>query len=463
MENNRFASISAINRYINYKFETDINLQEVYLQGEISNFKYSGKHCYFSLKDEFSEISAMFFYPANLNLTFVPKDGTSVQVCGKIQIYQKKGTYAIIISKMAETGIGLLYQEYLQLKDKLQKEGLFDESKKLLLPAYPEKIAIITAPTGEAINDIVSTFNKRFPLAKLKLYPSLVQGVDAPKSLIKALKQVYLENDADAIIIGRGGGSFEDLSCFNDELLARTIFESKIPIVSAVGHEGDYTICDFVASYRAPTPTAAAIALSKDKNDLTNLIYDFMMRIKLSIKNILTSDYQKWKTVSNSFVLTNFDKIIENKYLLVENLRNIVSQYSFDRIYDVSDSKLNEQILKLENNFQNNIFSLKNKYLEISNRLNHNLIINRIEQKNQDILQINDKINLLTNTYLENNQVTLNNLIDKLVILNPLSLMNKGYSIVYKDHQIITKTNQLISGDDIRIVLSDGQVDATIK
>mgnify|MGYP003821828257 CR=1 FL=1 len=235
----RFLNVSALNRYLNNKFEMDEHLQEVYLQGEISNFKKSGKHYYFSIKDEFSEISAMMFYPDNYNLDFKPQDGTLVQVMGKVQIYVKKGTYAIVVKKMVEQGIGLLYQQFLDLKAKLSQEGLFDVSIKLPLPEYPKNVAIITAPTGDAIYDIISTFNRRLPFAKLTIYPALVQGVDAPFDLMRALKEVYQQNTHDVLIIGRGGGSFEDLSCFNDERLARLLFASPIPTVSAIGHESD--------------------------------------------------------------------------------------------------------------------------------------------------------------------------------------------------------------------------------
>ncbi len=463
MNNKQFVSVSAINKYINYKFETDINLQEVYLQGEISNFKYSGKHCYFSLKDPYSEISAMFFYPANLDLKFKPVDGMSVQVSGKIQIYQKKGTYAIIVNKMAEAGIGLLYQEYLDLKDKLQKEGLFDQDKKLPLPIYPEKVAIITAATGEAINDIVSTFNRRFPLAKLKLYPALVQGTDAPKDLIRALLKVYDDNDADAIIIGRGGGSFEDLSCFNDELLARTLFASKIPTVSAVGHEGDYTICDFVASFRAPTPTGAAMALSKDKKDVMDVLIDKSSRLKAAIKNKLITNFQLWNNLNNSYGLANFHKIIDNKYIAVENLNSILSKYSPQMLTKSVETKINEEILKLNNAFNHKFLVSKNEFDKVQNVLKAGLITSKIDEYHKEVDSNVIKLNFINNKLIEKNTLLLNNLSDKMIILNPFNIMKKGYSIVYKNNQIISSKNDINSGDDITIMMSDGIVNAKIK
>lgn len=463
MNNKQFVSVSAINKYINYKFETDINLQEVYLQGEISNFKYSGKHCYFSLKDQFSEISAMFFYPLNMSLSFKPMDGMSVQVCGKIQIYQKKGTYAIVVNKMAETGVGLLYQEYLDLKDKLQKEGLFDDSKKLPLPIYPEKVAVITAATGEAIHDIISTFNRRFPLAKIKLYPALVQGTDAPKDLVRALLKVYQDNDADAIIIGRGGGSFEDLSCFNDETLARTLFASKIPTVSAVGHEGDYTICDFVASFRAPTPTGAAMALSKDKKDVNDLLIDRSSRLKIAIKSKLVSDYNVWNNLSSSYGLANFEKILNNKHTVLDSYISKLQKFSPELLTKNVENKIIESDLRMHNAINNKFIEYNALISNFDSRLKPNLVINKINKYDDLIDQFFNRIVDINNNEIAKLETMLFNMTDKMVLLNPFNIMKKGYSIVYKDENIVSSSKDLKSDDEIMIKMSDGDVYAKIK
>ncbi len=463
MNSEQYLSVSDINRYINFKFEEDINLQVVYLQGEISNFKYSGKHCYFSLKDPFSEISAMYFYPNNLDLNFKPLDGMKVQVVGKIQVYQKKGTYAIIVKKMVEAGIGLLYQQYLELKDKLEKEGLFDENKKLVLPEYPERIAVITASTGEAIRDIISTFNRRFPLAKIKLYPALVQGVDAPKDLIRALKKVYADNDSDVIIIGRGGGSFEDLACFNDETLARTLFASKIPTVSAVGHEGDYTICDFVASHRAPTPTGAAMLLSKDKHDIINALISSSKRLKNGIKTCLTNNFNNLQKLNKSYGLANFLQIItlkENNYhRLDEKLKSLNPKVMAENI----GKSLNELQLRMVNAMEKGYNNLSYTYQNYHKRLRSELIIDKINHLNKDVDKYNQ--NLLTNYKIITNN--LDNLLqsyqDKMIILNPFNLMKKGYSIVYKSDTIITSVKKLAKNDTITIKMADGSIDAVIK
>jgi len=265
MENNnrKYLTVTALNKYIAYKIDNDPNLGFVYLQGELSNIRFSKEHLYFVIKDQDSEISGIMYSSSATKLTFMPKDGMKVLVSGKISVYQKKGTYNLIAITMSEAGLGALYQDFLFLKDKLEKEGLFAIEHKKPIPEYSEKIGVITSATADAFQDIKSTIAQRFPLAQIYLYPALVQGVDAPKSLIKALEQANKENIVDVIIIARGGGSFEDLSCFNDEKLARSIYASQIPIVSGVGHETDFTICDFVADERAPTPTGAAVRVTK--------------------------------------------------------------------------------------------------------------------------------------------------------------------------------------------------------
>lgn len=466
MNNNneiKFLSISTINKYLSYKFEMDVNLQNVYLQGEISNFKYSGKHCYFSLKDQNSEISAMFFYPNNLSLNFKPVDGMSVQVVGKIQIYQKKGTYAIIIQKMAQAGIGLLYQEFLELKEKLQKEGLFDETKKLKIPEYPERVAVITASTGEAIQDIVSTFNRRFPLAQIILYPALVQGVDAPRDLMRALKLVYRDNNADAIIIGRGGGSFEDLSCFNDEALARLLFESKIPTISAVGHEGDYTICDFVASFRAPTPTGAAVKLTKEKKDVIELLVDYSKRLKNGIKNKMSSSFESWNYLNKSYGLANFIEVIDKKGIGYENLLERLFNQSPNKIVSRYGSSLDELSNRLNNSFNNNIHIYVKNFEHLRNRLIPSLIERKIEKESKEVNLFDNQLHKNIDNYFQKFDLKLQNLIDKLIVMNPLNIMDRGYSITYKSGTIISSIKMLKVDDKISVCFHDGKIDAIIN
>ena len=435
----KYITVSALNRYISYKFDSDSNLQEVYLKGEISNFKYSGKHCYFSLKDQNSEISAMFFYPGNTSLTFVPKDGMNVNVVGRVQTYQKRGTYAIVVTQMQAEGIGLLYQQFLDLKDKLQKEGLFDESRKLKLPEYPEVVGVITASTGDAIHDIISTFNRRLPMAKIKLFPALVQGVDAPRDLMRALKEAYSDHTLNAIIIGRGGGSFEDLSCFNDEALARLLASSKIPTVSAIGHEADYTICDFVSSYRAPTPTGAAIALTKEKKDVVDLVSTYTLRLKNSIKNKLTNCYNDLTKINKSYGLSHFDEILNN---YSRNLEGYIRHLEL-----LSPENL---MLKIQKDIDNDVKRIKIAYK------------NSLERFEKQI-DLSDRIH---NSYLNNIKMyenTFSKKLDKIVLLNPFNIMKKGYGIVYNKGVITSNVRNINLNDEVKVRLVDGTFTAVVK
>lgn len=436
---NKYITVSQLNRYISYKFDSDTNLQEVYLQGEISNFKFSGKHCYFSLKDSDSEISAMFFYPGNLSLKFNPQDGMKVNVIGRVQTYQKKGTYSIVVKDMQVEGLGLLYQQFLDLKEKLQKEGLFDESRKLVLPEYPEVVGVITASTGDAIHDIISTFNRRLPMAKIKLFPALVQGADAPKDLVRALKEAYQDQSLNAIIIGRGGGSFEDLSCFNDETLARLLAEAKIPTVSAIGHEADYTICDFVSSYRAPTPTGAAIALTKEKKDVYSLVNTNSLRLKNAIKSKLTNCYNDLIKIKNSYGLSHFDEILNNYSKTLEGYIRHLELLSPENM-----------VVKIKKDIENNEKRINLAYTNILDKFSKVISVDmRIHNSYESIIKIN-----------ENKFV---NKLDKIVLLNPFNIMKKGYSIVYKNDKIISSVLDLKQDDEINIKMADGSVIAKVK
>ena len=432
MENNvKYYSVSAINRYIFHKFDIDVNLQEVYVKGEISNFKWSGKHCYFSLKDAESELSAMFFFPANTTLKFQPKDGMSVQIIGKIQVYQKRGTYSIVVKQMIQEGVGILYQQYLDLKEKLFKEGLFDEDKKLPIPEYPEKVAVITAPTGEAIHDIISTFNRRLPLAEIKLYPALVQGADAPADLIKALNKVYYDNEADVIIIGRGGGSFEDLACFNDERLARTLFASPIPTISAIGHEGDYTICDFVSSFRAPTPTGAAMKLTKDKKDVIQLVDDTTYLLVSSMKHKLINDFNRYDRLVKSYGLAKFDEYLSTLETKVDNLDKHLKVLSPMNIAKNLDSKISDLSNRL-NLAINNVYQNKlNSFASINKSLRSEYVTDLIDRNNILVNNLEEKISNLCESVIDKETNRLEQLIQKTILLNPFNVMLKGYSIVY--------------------------------
>lgn len=263
-------SVDEITTYLKNLIEKNEILQDVWVKGEISNFRhYNKKHMYFNLKDENSIINSAMFYRSNVNLEFKPKEGMKIVVRGHIGIYKKKGEYQIIVEEMQLAGKGELYIKFLQLKEKLEKKGLFNEKLKKLIPKFPKKIGIITSPEGAAIRDIIKIIKRRYPLVKILIYPSFVQGDEAKYTLSRGIG-VLNSFDIDVIIIARGGGSFEDLWPFNEEIVAEEIFNSKIPIITGIGHEVDFTIADFVADKRAPTPSAAAELVVPDEIEIFN-------------------------------------------------------------------------------------------------------------------------------------------------------------------------------------------------
>ena len=304
--NNKYITISQINQYLKMLFDTNEHLQKIYLKGEISNFKrHSSGHLYLTLKDDASRINAVMFKSSAAKLTFNPEDGQNVLVEGRVSVYPAGGNYQVYIDKMMVDGLGNLYVEFEKLKQKLHAEGLFATSHKRPLPKFPMKIGIITAPTGAAIKDIISTIKRRFPICETILFPSLVQGAQAKDDIVKNIIQAQ-DYDLDLLIVGRGGGSIEDLWAFNEEKVARAIYNSKIPVISAVGHEIDYTIADYVADKRAPTPTGAA-EMAKDMTNgaftqsAANLaIILKMMRVILLVPFLLIVGYYVAKDNSHS-------------------------------------------------------------------------------------------------------------------------------------------------------------------
>ncbi|HHZ12221.1 MAG TPA: exodeoxyribonuclease VII large subunit, partial [Acholeplasmataceae bacterium] len=317
---NKYLTVTALNRYIAYKFETDVALRQVYVKGEISNFRISGGHLYFSLKDENSEIRAIMFAGYARSLKFMPEDGMTVLVNAQVKVYEKGGTYSLNVFEMQEIGRGEIYLNFLRLKEKLQKEGLFDEEKKLPLPEWAEHVGVITSPTGDALQDILKTIKKRWPLTRAYLYPALVQGKEAPASLIAALQAAQKNKLLDVIIIARGGGSAEDLSCFNDEGLARAVFASRIPTVSGVGHESDFTIIDFVTSRRAPTPTGAAVLVTKDQYQVIREVNEKLNLIQFYYKKLLEKKYYDYQNLINRHHFKNFSEVLALKEKELERL-----------------------------------------------------------------------------------------------------------------------------------------------
>lgn len=387
----RYLTVTALTKYIKYKFDHDHHLEEVLLEGEISNFKHHSRgHFYFTLKDDNASISVTMFSSFSRNVLFEPKDGMKVFVKGNVTVYEPSGTYQINIKEMKSDGVGDLYLAFQKLKAELEKEGLFAIEHKKKIPLFPTCIGVITSPTGAAIRDIIHTIHRRFPITRIILYPAIVQGEDAKEDIVRQILKANEQGLCDVLIVGRGGGSIEDLWAFNERVVAKAIYESSIPIISAVGHEIDFTISDFVADVRAATPTAAAELATPSVEMLKGNVFYYVEMMQKHIK-----------------------QRIENGKLYIANI---------DRRIDA----LNPLV-----------------------RLKHH----------QELVQKSIRqIRLLTEQRLLEKKSYFKLLEGKLQVLNPLSIMDKGYSISMVEGQIVSDTT-MIKKDDIMVTqLKNGVV-----
>ena len=438
--NDKYLTVSVINRYIKHIIDTDTNLQQVFIKGEISNFKaHSSGHLYFSIKDETSKINAIMFSNNARKLNFVPTDGTKVLITGRISVYEATGNYQIYVEEMMEDGVGNLYIAFEKLKKQLASEGLFDNKYKKPIPKYPTKIGVITANTGAAIKDIISTIKRRYPIGQIILFPSLVQGENASKDIVKNIK---LANtfDLDVLIVGRGGGSIEDLWPFNEEIVARAIFDSKIPIISAVGHEIDFTIADFVADLRAPTPTGAAEMAVPNMTDLVKYIEQLKIRLSSNILKKINIQKLQLESLKNSYILKNPLIIYENKKQRLDLINN--------RINEIVLKKLELKKLQLD--------GLKNSYI-----LNNPKILYEKNKERLNLININ--LNKTINLKLENNKNRLTTLIEKLELVSPLNVLKRGFSLTYKNNKIIKSVKKIKENDILNIKLNDGNIIVNVK
>ena len=315
MQNTLVLSVSQLNRYIKMNFDADENLANIFISGEISNFTnhYRTGHLYFTLKDDSAAVRAVMFNSSAKRLKFMPEDGMKVIARGRVSVYEASGQYQLYVDDMQPDGVGALNLAYEQLKEKLQKEGLFSELHKKPLPPYPEKVGVITSPTGAAVRDIINVLGRRFPYAEIVFCPVLVQGDGAHLQLTDAVNLFNSERAADVIIIGRGGGSIEDLWEFNDEGLARAVYNSDIPVISAVGHETDFTICDFVADMRAPTPSAAAELAVPDANELQYALSALKNRMFLNISSGIADRRSRLEYLTSKGALKSPDEMLSNR------------------------------------------------------------------------------------------------------------------------------------------------------
>lgn len=416
MNNEVSLTVTDINNYIKNIVDGDFFLSNVTLKGEISNLKFHTRgHLYFSLKDENSKINAVMFNYKNLGLNFIPKDGMNVIVKGKVSVFTTGGSYQITVSNMKEDGIGNLYILFEELKRRLEREGLFSPEHKKKLPRIPKKVGVITAATGAAVKDIISTINRRFPLTEIILFPTLVQGIGAKENIVKMINEAN-ESDVDVIILGRGGGSIEDLWAFNEEIVARAIYNSNKPIVSAVGHEIDFTISDFVSDMRAPTPTGAAELVVPSKVEIQSYLNDYKGRI-ISVIN------KKIKSYTDTF------SKLKNTYIL----KNPISMYEID------EQKLDNMLEKLGSIMTYKLEREKSELNNLSKMISPNML-NRLDKE----------------------KIKLENIETKLNLLNPENILKKGYSLTLVEGKIVKSINSVKKGNIIDTKFSDGIIKSEV-
>lgn len=439
MNNSKYLTVTAINKYLHAQFDRNEHLQCVFLKGEISNFKgHTTGHLYFSLKDENSKINAIMFSSSASKLTFTPKDGDKVLVMGRISVYEATGNYQIYIEQMLEDGVGNLYVAYEKLKAQLEKEGLFDSKHKKAIPEYPSRIGVVTAPTGAAIKDIISTIKRRYPVAQIILFPCLVQGTQAAPDIVRSI-ELAEQYQIDTLIVGRGGGSIEDLWAFNEEIVARAIFNCNIPVISAVGHEIDFTIADFVADYRSPTPTGAAEVAVPDLIELNKYINQLNIRLNEVMAKKIKYQSLYLDSVKNSFV-------IKNPMILYENKKQKL---------DLINSRLNEDVIKLVENRRTKLDNLSNSFIF----KNPDILY---DEKKKDLITMQNKLNSLITNRKDKTRINLTNLIDKLELVNPLNILKRGYSITLINDSLVTNSLSLNKHDKITIKDFNGIISAEV-
>ena len=416
MSQDSFVTISALNLYIKNLIDSDTNLFRVYIKGEVSNAKtYSSGHTYFTLKDDKSQIPAVLFARTNVNLKIT--SGMKVLAVGRVRVYEPDGKYQIIIENIKEDGLGELYEKLEKLKKELSDAGYFDPSHKRPLVKFPKKIGVVTSKSGAVIEDIKNIIKNRYPLVEIILYPSSVQGENAVSELVEKIEYANMKNEVDTLIVGRGGGSLEDLWAFNEKRVALAVYNSKIPVISAVGHETDYTICDFVADLRAETPSAAAVAATPNILDLNN-------QIKHDI-DILKHNY-------NRIIEAKTNKLNEIEKVLIFNS----PKNRLDRLSD----KFNTLIKDLDKNIRNVIDNKK-------------LLLDNLTEKND--------INM--NILFEYKKSLFEQYSYRLKNLNPLDIMDKGFSIVSVNGNIVKSINDVKKDDLIDIKVTDGNIKAKVE
>lgn len=434
-----YLTVTALTKYIKAKLEGDKHLFSILIKGEISNFKrHSRGHLYFTLKDEGAQISAIMFVREASKIEFEPKEGDHVLITARISVYEPNGTYSLQVSSIKLDGVGELYQKYEALKKELLEKGYFREEHKKPIPKFPKKIGVVTSPTGAVIEDIKNTVTRRYLLTEIHLYPALVQGPGSAESISNQILLANEKNEVDVLIVGRGGGSIEDLWGFNEMPVIEAIYQSKIPIITAIGHETDFTISDFVSDLRAPTPTAAAELATPNKTDLLAKIDEYQAQIDYRIKQYVGEQNTK---------LLYLDQRLErlSPTMKLEQLRLDLARY-------------NEQLFV----WMHHLIEQKHNQVDnLTQRLSSPLQKIILYQEKREHLAVKLEHNI--REIMDKKSFRFDILKTAMEALNPLKVMDKGFGVVYDQNgNVLTSIRHVEKGDQIKVRLKDGILDANI-
>ncbi|KYG57952.1 exodeoxyribonuclease VII large subunit [Planococcus maritimus] len=440
MATDPYLSVAALTKYIKKKFDADPHLRDVYVKGELSNVKiHTSGHIYFTLKDQKARMPAVMFSARAKSMKFRPESGMTVLIRGDISVYEASGQYQLYAQSMQPDGIGDYYLAFEQLKEKLNKEGIFNADHKQALPRFPEKVAVITAQTGAAVRDIITTLKRRYPLAQIVLFPTLVQGQGAVQSIVQSIQQAN-RTDSDVLIVGRGGGSIEDLWAFNEEAVARAIHDSKIPIISAVGHETDTTIADFVADLRAATPTAAAELAVPSRIELLERVMGQRQIMFRHMTNDLEQRRIRLTQLQNSYPMAYPDRLYRP---------------FIERIERAADALQRETVLTVRRT--------GDRLTMLSRQLDNRNPSDRIRQAERDLAILGDRLDQRIANVFNQREQQLKSAIRTLDALSPLKIMDRGYAIPFKHGEVVKSVDQLELGDQLSLSLKDGEIKTVIE
>lgn len=437
----QYVSVHALNRYIKAKLDNDIQLQTVYIRGEISNYRpHPSGHMYFTLKDDQNEasISAIMFASYARRLKFRLRDGMKVFITAQVSVFERAGKYQLYVRSMQEDGIGNLYARFNELKQLLEKEGLFSSAHKKKISPIPQSIAVLSAKQGAALQDVLRTLHQRYPLVIRDIYPIPVQGNGAYKEIIRCLNEVDQMNYS-VILLVRGGGSIEDLWNFNEEELARCIYHLKTPIITGVGHETDFTLVDYVSDLRAPTPTGAAIAAVPSRNEMQRDLKNRITRLSHSMRKNIYLENQKMKKYEHSYIFLNPSRLLENQFMKLDNIHARLDQYK-NSIKQKSDYEIHKKITML------------NQLMQTKQLLERNNISLSYQSMQSQF-----------KSYFENKKTLFSHRIEKLDLVSPLTIMKRGYSLSKKNGHILKSVKELHKNDTITLIYSDGEKDVLVK